>query len=185
VRGQLGRHLSVVRLERGVADGELDDAVNEAATLTSSQAVAVDDRCEMTCSIRCRRQALEFGDHVIVQLGVKPLAKQQAERGGSVDGPRARLDKLPLDERERFAPAGIETRPDQPGRRIEADLLEMAQQQVHRGRPRPGVPDHDVAPAMHERAAASGQLRQIFHASLSTGARLAVAVNPRGMRSFL
>src|SRR5215472_14854688 len=60
----------------------------------------------------------------------------------------------------------------------------MMQQRVDCRRPRPGIPDHDVAPAVDECAAASGQGRQLFHASLCTGARLPVAVNPHGMRSF-
>jgi len=81
------------------------------------------------------------------------VAQQAADRDGTIQAPGAWLGELAVDERQHLAAIGVQAGADQARRGREAGVLEVAQQRVHRRGPRPGVPDHDVAPAVDHRPA--------------------------------
>ena len=107
------------------------------------------------------------------------VAEQGAKTGGSFQRPRSWLDERAFDERERLAPVLIETRADQPWGGPESDVFQVPEQRVHGRRPRTGVPDHDVATAVHGRPAAAFQLD---FATVSGHASLSVASRPHATR---
>ena len=87
--------------------------------------------------------------------GLVQVAQHAADRGGTVQAPGARLGELTLDERQHLAAVGVQARADQARGSRKTGVLEVAQQRVHRGGPRPGVTDHNVAPAVDHRPAAA------------------------------
>ena len=93
-------------------------------------------------------------------------------RGGTVQAPGAWLGELTIDERQRLAAVGVQAGAGRAGAGRagagqtrggrEADVLQVAQQRVHRRGPRPGVTDHHVAPAVDYRPATAWQGNQII-----------------------
>jgi hypothetical protein len=84
------------------------------------------------------------------------VAQHATDRGGTVEAPGAWLGGLTVDERQHLTAVGVQARADQARGGRETDILEVTQQRVHRGSPRPGVTDHHVAPAVDHRPAAAG-----------------------------
>ena len=98
------------------------------------------------------------------------VAQQVADRGGAVQAPGTRLGELAVDERQYLAAIGVQARADQARRGGEADVFQVAEQRMHRRRPRRGVTDHHVAPAADHRPATALQKNRIVsrsHSSLS------------------
>src|SRR5258708_1635959 len=98
--GHLRRDPCVVRFPGNVGDDELDDGAEEARSLLRSQAVGVDDRCQLPGPLSGRRKALELGDDIVVQLGVQPAQLGQLDE--RVDRP----GELPVDEPDRHTITG-------------------------------------------------------------------------------
>ena len=76
------------------------------------------------------------------------IAEQAADRGGTVHAPRAWLGELAIDERQYLAAIPVQPGSDHTRRGCETHLLQVAQQRMHRRRPRPSVTDHHVALAV-------------------------------------
>ena len=70
--GRLWGDGDVVSFPGGVADGELDDLVEEAAALGDSQAIGLHDGSELAGAGGDRGQMLALGDNIIVKLGIEP-----------------------------------------------------------------------------------------------------------------
>ena len=80
----MGSHLgagdgSIVGFPGCVADGELDDLVEEPPALGGRQLIAVHDRGEMAGPVGCRGQLLEMGDDVVVELSVSNMIGSSGE----------------------------------------------------------------------------------------------------------
>ena len=89
--------------------------------------------------------------------GPVQVPKHLAERGSSVDAPRTGLDELALDEGQHLAAVVVDAGADQPGRGGESFGFEVPEQRMHGGRPRTGVAQDDVTPAVYGRPAAAAQ----------------------------
>jgi hypothetical protein len=95
------------------------------------------------------------------------VAQQAAGRGGTVQAPGARLGELAVDERQYLVAIGVPAGADQARCGAEADVFQVAQQRMHRRRPRPSVTDHHVAPTVDNRPATAGQKNRIISRSHS------------------
>ncbi len=76
------------------------------------------------------------------------IAQQAADRGSTVHAPRAWLGELAIDERQYLAALPVQPGADHTRRGGEPDVLQVAQQRMHRRRPRPSITDHHLAPAV-------------------------------------
>jgi hypothetical protein len=69
--------------------------------------------------------------------GLVQIAQQAAQRGGSVQAPRAEMGELAVDERQHLAAVVVQAGTDQAGRSGKAQVPEVAQQGMHCWCPRP------------------------------------------------
>jgi len=77
------------------------------------------------------------------------LTQQAAECRGTVQAPGTGLGELAINERQHLAAPGVKAGADQARCGGEAGVLKVAQQRMHRCRPRPCITDHHVAPAVN------------------------------------
>lgn len=83
------------RLVPSASDGELDHVIHERHPSIAFEPVGVEEQRELAGSCRWRRQTLELGDVVVVELDVEP--RHLGELPHRIDGPR----RVPVDEGRR------------------------------------------------------------------------------------